>query len=369
MEPSFLTLLKRGKYRHGKPIIHSSIAAGDNDENEKEYQEAERFAVAALSFCLKHDPAFLKYFFDKVCRGAGDPALKHVSIEVEPHHWTDLLIRNQSAGGHYVYAVECKIDAPLAPHQNPDMDAFGEDQGYGKILSIREPTEAKIRYIVLGHRESLKLKKSHPGVRVTSRQKQWSHLESGYEPKPNETITRDLFDSLGMLGIPEFSHRKTNKMNITDSLATGADAWEILTHVHQKLGLLENRCDFYAASPKPENWEFGFAIRKKPPVQGKSENHQKLQKLVNAKSDEIGWYGYTSDAVKKRELSVWFYCDKKRNKDKLVERLQKSFPQTTTSLDEQSGAPYVVVSTTKTSAGCDRDWFISVFEAIGLATS
>ena len=367
MTPSFLALLKRGQYHHGRVVTQSSPAADDDEATQKEYRESERFIVAAVAFCLKHDPAFLKHFFDKICRIEGDPAFdfKNVSIDIEPHHWTDLVIRNQS-GGHHVYAVEFKIGAPLDDHQNPDKDAFGADNGYGKILSMREAPGVQIRYIVLGHRHSLALTKRHKEVRVISKQKQWCQVELGYES--NEPITLDLFDSLGAIGIPEFNHRKTNKMNITESLDGGAAAWELLAHVHQKLGLLKNRCDFYTytTSEKPESWEFGFSIRKKPPVQGKSRNHDRLHKLVDTKEDEIAWYGYTSDPVKKRGLSVWLYCDKKQQADELVQLLKKSFPQATTSSDKESGAPYVEVSTKGTPAKGDRNWFISVFEALGL---
>lgn len=367
MEPSFLTLLKRGNYHHGKPIIHTSIIAGDIERNKKEYQEAERFAVAAIAFGLKHDPAFRIHFFEKICQIDGDPALvkRSATIEVEPHHWTDLVIRHRAGDVDYVYAVEFKIDAPLDDHQNPDEDAFWKDKnGYGKILSEREP-DAEIRYIVLGHREKLKLTKRHRDVPVTPKQRCWSDLELSYEPKTN--ITDDLFDSLGKLGIPEFSHRKTNKMKITDSLASGAQAWEILRDVHQMVGLVPDRCLFYTGSKKPDGYEFGFSIVKKPPVQGKSENHQKLQDLVNTKSQELGWYGYTEGPAKKPKLSVWFYCDKQNNAKKIEERLrQKSFPQATTSPGEESGSHYVEVSTMKPGKS-DRDWFISVFKALRLA--
>ncbi len=339
-------------------------ATGDDAARRKEFKEAERFTVSAVAFCLKHDPAFLKHFFDKICRIKGDPALdvQNVSIEIEPHHWTDLVIRNRS----YVYAVEFKIGAPLRDHQNPDKESFGADKGYGMILSTREAAETEIRYIVLGHRKTLELTKRPKGIRVIPMQKHWSHVVSGYES--NAPVTIDLFDSLGALSVPEFNHRKTNKMNITESLDGGAAAWELLAHVHEKLGLLQNRCNFYTntTSQKPESWEFGFSISKKPPVQGKSRNHERLQKLVGAKEDEIAWYGYTSDHVKKRKLSVWFYCDKKKQADQLVQLLKKSFPQATTSLDTESGAPYVEVSTKGTPPKGDRDWFISVFEAVGL---
>ena len=66
MKPSLFSLFKRGKYYHAPP---SSTEGGDpqSDEiNKHERKEVERFAGAAVAFCLKYNPAFRKHFWKAV---------------------------------------------------------------------------------------------------------------------------------------------------------------------------------------------------------------------------------------------------------------------------------------------------------------
>src|ERR1041385_5517526 len=124
MTPSFFTLFKRGKYYHSKP-------SADLEEQQREHEEQERFAVAAVGFCLKHDETFRKGFFQKICRRNGHPDLAaDFRIEVEPVHWADLRITNANC----VYVLEFKILAKIEPKQNPKNSAFKEPSGYGYAM-------------------------------------------------------------------------------------------------------------------------------------------------------------------------------------------------------------------------------------------
>ena len=291
----------------------------------------------------------------------GDPSLEEWTIDIEPSDWCDLVIRNRSTKGEHVYAVECKVDANLRNHQNPDKEAFWEADGYGRLLSENEPSQATIRYTVFGHREPLT--KIHPNGRVNVQQKFWRDVEMGYNPSG---ITLALFDSLGNLGIPEFSHRLTNKMKITSDLESAANASRLLEDAADKLGILWEYRRLGPWSEGPGDWNFGIDIDKLPPTQGKSENQRTLARRVEPLNGSLAWFGYEHHPTAHRRLSVWFYCGKKKAADTLETDLKLKFEHVERDGNKESGHIDVVVWATDHGLSGDRDWFISVFETIGL---
>ena len=79
--------------------------------------ESERFAAAAIAFTWQHEPKFREHFWNRVCSFEGDATLTDkAEIFVEPYRWADLLIRNPTRRGKFVYIVELKIHAGLEQH-------------------------------------------------------------------------------------------------------------------------------------------------------------------------------------------------------------------------------------------------------------
>src|SRR5437016_752014 len=116
MKPSFSSLFKRGRYSPREDQDDSKAAT-------KRREERERFAVAALAFCLRHDEGFLRHFWEKICYVPSDPAqmppITADDVFVEWQPWADLALRSEIATQDYLWVVEAKAGASLQPKQNP----------------------------------------------------------------------------------------------------------------------------------------------------------------------------------------------------------------------------------------------------------
>jgi hypothetical protein len=113
VKASFFSLFKRGKYYHRKPLILPGGRAAAAPEDEREHREIERFAVAAIAFCFEFDIDFQQHFWGRVCRMEADPKLDQWSVDIVPSDWCDLIIRNHSAKGDYVYATSIAVTTAL----------------------------------------------------------------------------------------------------------------------------------------------------------------------------------------------------------------------------------------------------------------
>jgi hypothetical protein len=90
MKPSFFALFKRGRYYRPQP------RSNDSEESKSERKEKERFARAAIAFCIEHCPDFGRLFWDTICRDAAKVEAGAVSAEIEPQQWADLLLTNET---------------------------------------------------------------------------------------------------------------------------------------------------------------------------------------------------------------------------------------------------------------------------------
>src|SRR5947208_2449892 len=151
MNPGFLSLFSRSLYRAKAARLR--LSEPDSIEDRRVHDERERFAAAAIAFCLRHDEAFLWHFWREVCRKKGErePRTKP-TVEIEPRCWSDLLLRWDKI----LCAVEIKIGAKLDDHQNPGKGAFSKRGGYGHFLlrHCRE-SECKGRYVVFGWKDKI----------------------------------------------------------------------------------------------------------------------------------------------------------------------------------------------------------------------
>lgn len=364
MKPCFLSLFKRGKYYCG-PRPSALIENNATDAaQEKESKAAERYAVTALAFRLRYDREFcggkfIKHFWQKVCRAKSDPPLgKNPEIDVEKFGWADLLIVNTVATRRFVYVIECKINARLADKQNPSSIAFEAPGGYGHLIGKWWKKKDKLRYILLQQRPSTN--RPRRNSRILIQQRPWTDLEAAC---PTNALTEDLFNCLGTLGIAVFNHRRTNTMKIGNLRQAGA-ACEILKHTREKLGFTRGHCKL-DVSAEPDYWCFAMNVTRPPKSRGSSENHRKLAKLLNPPKRWVAWFGYATDGLDGQELQVYLYCKEKLTAKRLQQRLEKR----SYAVKYENPEPHwhsVIVKTRKHKLLGDREWFLSVFEAVGL---
>jgi hypothetical protein len=294
VKPSLYSLFRRSEYQ--RP------ASNDEAENEKRWEQCERFAVAAIAYCLENNREFCGYFLMNIC-GAGEEDLSiRFEIIVEDDLWGDLVLLCDRK----VYVVECKIDAALMPHQNPSTDEFWREGGYGKKITDRfANNETTLRYLVLGWDLPLK---HRSGPRIQWSQKYWHHLDGFCK----SSMIFDLYDTLGNLGVTIFRSRIARNMRKSNNVREACEAFAVLRSAYDTLQLrkdkFEPEIDY---SAEGDRWYFGLDICVSRRFQDVESNHGRLQRIVNPPGPAIGWFGYQqNDPESGVCFAVWFYCGK-----------------------------------------------------------
>jgi hypothetical protein len=107
--PSFAQLFRRSRYSRFDP-----------SENDKRNQERlEVFAVAAVGFALEHDTQFKKNFLKEFVGLEED--VENYKVSIQAADCIDLELKNLDKN--ILVAIEFKVEAGLADHQNPWLDA------------------------------------------------------------------------------------------------------------------------------------------------------------------------------------------------------------------------------------------------------
>ena len=142
----------------------------------------------------------------------------------------------------------------------------------------------------------------------------------------------------------------------------------MISHAAEMLNILPEYRELEPWFESKQDWCFGYILKKLPRSQGKSKNQRQLMKLVEADAgeDDIGWFGYEPDGAKGGKLSVYFYCGGAAPATRVERRLTPKFQQVTVKGREDSHLVDVIVSANKHDLASDRDWFLSVFETLGL---
>lgn len=355
MSPSFYALFRRSKY--------SKASEADDTESAEKLQrrhlQTERFAVAAIAFCLKHDEQFRTHFLVKVCgetisNGAFD-------ILIEEKAWGDLVLAAHDRSS--VFVVECKIKAALAEHQDPTHPSNRFWQGgYGKEILDRYATYAKqIVYIVLGYAPKLN---GLPYVRsnLSCVQKQWIDLK---HELPQTTLCSDLASTLAVFHVNAFRSDNSNNMNKSTDALKASETFGLLNDVLEEVG-------FVGISPKAdisfesnENWYFGLIIRTSQSATGP---FKLLHDSVLPQNNQISWLGYTNgDTAGSSKPSVWFWCAPSQF-TMLKARLTRSgVVASRITTDQDDGWDYLVVSAEAddiTAKGGDKEWFKNIFTSV-----
>ncbi len=311
MKPSFFSLFKRGRYLSAREDEDDSKAAT------KPREERERFAVAALAFCLRHDEGFRRHFWERICRVPSDPAqmppITADDVAIEPQAWADLALRSEIATQDYQWVVEAKAGASLQPKQNPASPEFLEPGGYGALLAAHKPT--RLRYIVLGATEHLGLPDGHLCGEIFVQERKWIQLRDGNTCKG---IVGDLIDFFAELRIGEFYMEKAKKIVVTGGIENAIDALTVLDAICEHLGIRGGKKDLKSRRLEDGSGEFGYYINQ--PQENASPEYLKLQKATRTTESLIAWLGYKLNADGKTDKAVEFYLNSKEERDDLQKK-------------------------------------------------
>ena len=100
MEPGFLSLFSRSLYRGTASRLRD--LEPESEEYRRVHEERERFAAAAIAFCLKHSDKSRRHFWEKICKAPDDPEqmppIPTNGIFLEPAHWADLRLISEAGG-------------------------------------------------------------------------------------------------------------------------------------------------------------------------------------------------------------------------------------------------------------------------------
>lgn len=311
MEPSLFTLFQRGRYFR---LPERSDA--ESAEITRSRREAERFAAAAVGFCMKHHTAFRHAVLTEVC-GVGSAKRKRCRIDVEPESWADLLIE---LGDNEVCVMEFKITAALQAHQNPACEDFLKSSiGYGARMEAAWPNARK-RYVVLGCREWLGL---------PDKQKNWAFREVGWRTlsevvdsiAQRSALIADLRDCLCSLGIWEFSSNMTKDMSFFPENGITAAAfaqllWDVVTCPYLKLSTGIAAVRWESKWENRDRWRFGIELW----PQADPDMGQVLRPRTQA---PMAWIGYESvGQIKHARRAAWFYCDEVQTAEYVAGKLK-----------------------------------------------
>jgi hypothetical protein len=320
-----------------------SLAAAESDPNKRDrkHQERERFSVAAIAFCFKHDPVFKSHFLKAI---ADLPPESIPEDIVEPHKWGDLVLE----GPRHVLVLEFKLGALLQDHQSPDALIFSEN-GYGAQIRARYGESGKeLRYIVIG-----KSGKAREVKGLKCSVVPWSKLllPAYREESPLET---DLYDCLGYLGAPIFLYRRMESTQLT------ADAHRAMNVFGMLLLVLDEK-NITAGSSTSGHDYIGVDMKKAGAAPGSLE----LAKLVRPSGHTVGWIGYEVDEEEEHpRLSVWFYSTS-ASAPQVKRRLEAAIQRKamTGEVEQNEENHHVFVSLPGKQSKDDKAWFQKVLRA------
>lgn len=288
MEASFWTTYNRAR------LSPRSLSA------EERMQQKERFGVACLAQCLRHDCDFRASFLSNVCKISNPNALWEV--EVDKYHWGDILLTNVVS----VVIIECKVEDALQPEQNPwdKRGCFGQSpKGYGFLIGGKL-AEAELTYVTL---TASYQGKSISGDRIKCHSATWSDVldKCGNASR----WVDDLFLSLANLNYPSFQKMKIRNERVGDIRVTLA-CNEVLLTLAKSISVFGPRLAHEASGDGTiKSGYIGIEIRR---LKDKSADKHVRQLLKpDPLNSNLAWFGYDFDeldATQSGNLAAWFYC-------------------------------------------------------------
>ncbi len=361
--PSLFRLFRRSRYR-------TPLFEGDEklpDPNTDVRSDRERFATAAVAFCIQHSPKFKNHFWKTICRLESDPAtVPQMRAELEPPHWADLRLIPKTQSPHQIWVIEFKLDCDLADKQHPEEDAFKQpDVGYGDLLSksFESQPPADLRYVVLGSRRLSNGSGQIDQLGIRWQARTWHDLEAN--APYDDSLTSDLIESLEQLGISAFRMKETKQMHVLTQFGQAADAWQVLTDL-AAVEFCQCQGKVKAEPPSAKHFNIGMFLRdpKTPKTQPNGSGAiSKLAKQLQSPEGPVVWLGYeTGPDVGGFRRSVWFYCKSKQIAKNLSDRLVGD--QYHMIVPARDGTAHcVAVHSDANQPKPDYDWFIQAINA------
>ena len=234
LKPGFLNLFSRSPYRAGLSRLRD--VDPESEEDKRVQEQRERFAAAAIAFCLEYNGDFLRHFWQGICKERDDSGeFTRPQVQVEPRRWSDLLLKSNRK----LCAVEIKIAAPLADHQNPKNKAFSKPGGYGHFLSEQcRKLGCKGRYIILSD-EDIGLHGEERVCGLEVEQRKWEALAEGLPSARKNRLMSDLTKLLSSFGIWKFTFKEMKNKKLSGKrgkLGDVGNAIAILESVRECLG-------------------------------------------------------------------------------------------------------------------------------------
>ena len=363
-EPSFLRLFQRSRLCRPLPIDD------ELDVVVAKRKERERFAVAALALCLKHDRALLKHFWQRVCRVSGDPKvmpeIAPTDILLEPPPWADLRLVSHNRTKRFVWVIEIKAGTHLDEHQRPDRPAvfMKPGHGYGALFAEEEKRRGtNMRFVILGAspEDSLDVllgaKRAAP---IVLQQRTWQCLADDF---PKTKLCDDLRICLGNLGIRAFPAAEMKNMKVnTTSLEIGK-AVAILQDVQSRLDWPDKaQASIPSLHVTEGRWFMGRDL-----LRAKTSNAMRLNALLQPPNRYVAWFGYQGDVGGTTELVFELYCGSEQAQQRSAARVRKVLDRAIVEEEPPDKNWFNVILKTGThSLNNDSAWFCSVFKQVGL---
>lgn len=260
------------------------------EEDKKRLEQRERFTGAMLGFALNHDRTFSNHFLKEVCNFVPMDGDK-LEADVEPEGCSDLVIQ---CGKDVVIVVELKIEAKLAPEQNPENDLFWLPGGYGYQLLNRHKGK-ELHYITLERERSWR-KAKQASLRCTS--KDWKCLLRS-DPKIESAMESAVYDCLVFFGLAEFSFRGIC-MKAKDGLSAALSICHALEKALAAIDPKWTTGRFEVSRPNGTAQFFGINLT--------PQMCPNLAQFIKAGDrNVVGWFGYEIMRNKAPEPSVWVY--------------------------------------------------------------
>ncbi len=367
---SLYTLFTRGRYCRTARPGSADDRSGDSEQAGRAREERERFAAAAICFCCRHDPEFRKHFLTRIC---GIDNWSNLNVQVEPRRWSDLLISGSAGDRKLLHVIECKIEAALRPHQNPNEDAFWEKGGYGHSMRQEHSSDGtELGYTVLGLSERLSLPAQKNSINLS--QVFWSDLEQGL---PSSGLAQDLADTLGRLGCADFNMRTIRRIRVGVGFSDALKARLIFASVCKKLqiqsrwyweddGNLDGENAFLGCWIRSPSHPKSLLIRAAPFLRGSLSWANaicgSLHHVANRDEEWIVWFGYEAGPDVEGGLvrSVWLLCEDESRVNAICQAFPENVGTCRQMPDDERAA--VITSPLKSKVG-DFDWFVNALTA------
>jgi hypothetical protein len=360
-EPSFISLFKRGRYFRTAT------------QTERGRKEIERFAVAALALCLKHDEWFASEFM-RVMFGFASPdsSKAGLRLRLEPfRRGPDLVIL--ADGSKLAAVLEAKIWHSLEPHQDFTHKDFRRPGGYGHLLSTESQfsTCSALAYTILGSgKESLQANVRIGNKTIECRNCSWVNLP--WQITGPSTLPTDLRSCLAEFGVPTLALEKVIGMNINEKAVEGAKAFQVVTSVHEHLGFQPDKLQQGIWYGNDHDWCLGGYVLAPSQARYSIGAHGRLRKLVGGgPGGHLVWFGYETTDVGSFDISIWFCCDSSSTAEKLKLRIEKLLPTHHVAFADENGE--MPVRNIKVSQRAEEltqshgEWFVSIFKTLGIA--